>query len=337
MRTPRILLLAGLLAAAPGVPGVERASAFTVREFSTPVLSYPSGVAAAPDGAIWIASTYADKLVRFDPDTGRAVEIKLPLRTHPMGIVVDRGGSVWFAASGSGIVGRLDAGSDRIKEFPIPALLTPGLAAFPSPWALAVDPERNRLWLTVHSDGSVGHLSLRAEPRHRKLAISEIRLGEAALRPDGIAIDGRGEIWVAELGADRLAQISGPSGCVRDVPLPRGSRPRGMAASPDGSIWVTLFGSHELARVDPLSQAVRRWPMPSGKGSSPLGLAVDRAGVVWVAEFLANSIARFDPRTNRFTVIPLPTPRSGVKALTVDSRGRIWFVGSTSGRLGVIE
>ncbi len=337
MRNPRILLLAGLLAAAPGVPNSEPESAFTVREFSTPVLSHPGGVAAAPDGAVWIASTHADKLVRFDPDTGRAAEIKLPLRTQPMGIVVDRGGSVWFAASGSGVVGRLDAGSDRVKEFAIPALLMPDKSAFPAPWALAVDPGSDRLWLTVHSDGSLGYLSLQAEPQRRKLAVSEIRLGEAALRPDGIAVDGRGEIWVAELGADRLAHISDPAGCIQHLPLPRGSRPRGVAASPDGSIWVTLFGTHELARVDPVSQQIRRWPMPSGKGSSPWGLAVDRAGVVWVAEFLANSIARFDPRTNRFTVIPLPTPRSGVKALTVDSRGRVWFVGSTSGRLGVIE
>jgi virginiamycin B lyase len=77
--------------------------------------------------------------------------------------------------------------------------------------------------------------------------------------------------------------------------------------------------------------------MPSGPGSSPYALAVAPSGAVWVAEFMGNRIVRFDPREERMTTVALPTPRSAVRALAVDADGRVWYAGSESGRLGVIE
>jgi virginiamycin B lyase len=77
--------------------------------------------------------------------------------------------------------------------------------------------------------------------------------------------------------------------------------------------------------------------MPSGRSSSPDAVVVDRAGAVWVSEFTGNAIVRFDPLRERFTRFPLPTPRSGVRALAVEPGGRVWFIGSYSGRLGVID
>lgn len=328
---PAVLLVAALLlgAAPPERP-------LSVREFAEPLLAFPGGIAVTPDGAVWVASMFTDKLIRFDPRTAQSREFPLALRTHPVGVLADPSGAVWFAASGLGRVGRLDPGSDKLKEFGIPAMLT-ARNAIPSPWLLARDPKDGDIWFTVHSDGLVGRLPRGAEPVPRGFAVSEIKLGAALVRPDGIAADGRGGIWVAEPGADRLVRIDSADKSLTPLPLPPGSRPRGVAAGPDGAIWVTLFGTHQLVQLDPSTLRTRAWPMPSGTGSSPYAVVVAATGTVWVAEFMGDKIVRFDPRSERMTAVSLPTPRSRVRALAVDAEGRVWYAGSASGRLGVVE
>ena len=336
MRRSAASMAGVLLATALLIGAAPPERSLSVREFEQPVLVFPTGIAASPDGAVWIASTFADKLVRFDPRTGQSKGFQLELRAHPVGLLADPGGSIWFAASGLGRVGRLDPGDEAPKEFGIPAMLT-ARSAIPSPWFLARDPKDGDMWFTVHSDGIVGRLPRGAQPVHRGFAVSEIKLGPAELRPDGIAADGRGGIWVAEPGADRLVRISSADKSLTPLPLPAGSRPRGMAAGPDGSTWVTLFGTHQLLQLDPVTLHTRSWPMPSGPGSSPYAVAVGASGTVWVAEFMGDTIVRFDPGTERMTAFALPTPRSRVRALTVDAVGRVWYAGSMSGRLGMIE
>jgi virginiamycin B lyase len=284
---------------------------------------------------VWIASTYADQLVRVDPATRATRTVRLPHRSHPAGLLADTRGAVWYAGSGLGLVGRIEPDGQTVREFAIPSMVT-ARNAIPSPWSLAADPAHGRVWFTVQSDGIVAWVAAEALPIRRGFVVTEVQLGGPKIRPDGLAVDGRGVLWVAELGADCLARVD-PEGGVSRLPLTARSSPRGVAAAPDGTIWVTLFGRHELLRVDPVSLAVRAWPMPSGRLSNPDAVTVDRSGAVWVSEFSANTIVRFDPVRERFTVFPLPTPHSGVRALATDVQGRVWFVGSYSGRLGVIE
>lgn len=330
------LVLSALALGTPTAPlTAERPPHDVVREVEAPVLTFPTGLAVAADGGVWIASTYADRLVRFDPATGAARTIRLPQRTHPVGLLADARGAIWYAGSGLGLVARLEPDGTTVREFAIPSIVTAKFA-IPSPWSLATDPVGGQVWFTVHSDGIVARVPADAQPIRRSFVVTELKLGGPEVRPDGIAVDGRGVVWVAELGVDRLARIDPRSGVSR-VELPPGSRPRGVGAAPDGAIWVTLFARHELLRVDPVSLATRSWPMPAGRVSHPDAIVVDRAGAVWVSELSANRIARFEPGRERFTEFPLPTSRSGVRALAVDAQGRVWFVGSYSGRLGVIE
>jgi virginiamycin B lyase len=315
---------------------VSRASVAGVREFEQPVLTHPTGLAAAPDGTIWIASTYADKLVRFDPETRKISEVQLPLRSHPAGLLVDEQGIVWFVASGLGLVGRLTEGTRAPAEFPLPSVVA-AKYAIPSPCALTLDSSRRELWVTIESAGAVGRLDRSAQPVRRGFAIRELSLGEATSRPCGIAADRHGAIWVAETGADRLTRIDPPSGELRRLPLPAGSRPRGLAASTDGRIWAALFGGHQLLAVDTASFATRAWALPSGARAAPAAIAIGPDGAVWVSDVEANSLVRFQPGTGEFRSYPLPIPNSRVHAIAVDPRGRLWYVGSASGRLGVIE
>ena len=50
-----------------------------------------------------------------------------------------------------------------------------------------------------------------------------------------------------------------------------------------------------------------------------------------------NSIVRFDPKTEKMRVVNLPSQNVGIRKMVVDASGRLWYMGSHNGRLGVVE
>jgi len=205
-----------------------------------------------------------------------------------------------------------------------------------APWALALPPAHDVLWFTVDS-GLIGRLPT-ATPRVRRgspLAVQETKVGSSADRLYGIAA-GPGVAWAAAAGSDQLIRIT-ETGDITRVALGAGSRPRSVAVGADGVVWAALYGRRQLARVDPRSLEVTAWALPSGERAVPAALAVDGAGAVWIADMGGDAIVRFEPARQRFTSLSIPTRGARVQALAVDARGRLWYVGAVSRRLGVVE
>jgi virginiamycin B lyase len=305
-----------------------------ISEFADPTFTFPTGITVAPDGAVWVASTFADQLVRVEPGSLRSTAVRLPLRSHPVGLAADAQGRIWFAGSGVGLLGRLSPGATRAAEFPPPSLLR-NPAALPFVAAVALDPRGRDAWFTVGPEAVVATVPIASEQVRRGTAAREVVLSPRRSRPEGLAIDAAGAVWVAELADDSLTRI-GTDGIISRLALPAGSAPRGVAVASDGTVWATLFGSHRLLRVQHTTGPAQSWPMPSGARSNPWAIAVDAAGAVWTSEFTANTITCFDPGHARFSTWSVPTRAAGVRALAVDGNGRAWFVGSTSGRLGLV-
>jgi len=102
-------------------------------------------------------------------------------------------------------------------------------------------------------------------------------------------------------------------------------------------IWVTLYSSGKLLRVDPATLQMKEYALPAGSGAAPYAVNVDGSGAVWVNEFSADTIVRLDPKTAEMRVFKIPTANAGVRKMAVDAQGRLWYMGSHSGKLGVIE
>jgi virginiamycin B lyase len=111
-----------------------------------------------------------------------------------------------------------------------------------------------------------------------------------------------------------------------------------MATAPDGSLWVTLYGKGTLIRVDPVARkVVKEYALPAGPNGGPYAVTVDGAGVVWANEIQTDTVVRLDPKTERMRVFTLPSKNVGIRKMIVDADGRLWYMGSHNGRLGVIE
>ena len=118
----------------------------------------------------------------------------------------------------------------------------------------------------------------------------------------------------------------------------RGSMPRRVAAAPDGSLWVTLYGVGKLAHIDPAAaKVVKEYEMPAGERGGPYAVTIDGAGRVFASEIQKDTIAMLDPITGRFQVFVLPSRNVGIRKAIIDAQGRLWYMGSHNGRLGVIE
>ncbi len=302
------------------IPGARPNIEGKISEWRVPTPMFARDPAPGPDGMIYITVMYGDKIARFDPLLETFTEWKLPARARPHGLLVSSDGQVWYTGNGNGTIGQLDPTTGRVVEHRLPS--------GGDPHTLVID-EHGVIWFTVQHGDRIGRLDTRTG------MITEY---EVSGRPYGLALDRGGNVWFCEIGAGKLGKLDPNTGKITELVLEKSWAPRRMAASPDGSLWVTLFGKGSLLHVDPIGRKViREYPLPAGPSGGPYAVTVDGAGIVWANEFYTNTVVRLDPQTGRLQVFTLPSKGLGIRKIVVDAQGRLWYMGSHNGHLGVIE
>jgi streptogramin lyase len=108
---------------------------------------FPYGIDVNPtDGSIWYTRLWAGKLGRIDPDTLAVQEFDPPL-SGPRRLRFDASGTLWIPAFGDGALVRLDTRTMKYTTYDMPRL-SPGESE--APYALAVDPRRQEVWITAN-------------------------------------------------------------------------------------------------------------------------------------------------------------------------------------------
>jgi len=300
------------------VPGTNPLAG-KITEWPVPTPKFARDPAPGPDGNIYITVMFADRIARFDVKTQKFNEWDLPPGAHPHGLLVDKAGKVWYSGNGNGTIGELDTVSGKVIEHKTPS--------GGSPHTLVID-DAGAIWFTNQS-GSVGRLD-RASGK-----ITEYKMSGG---PYGLTLDKRGNVWVCRMGADKMGIIDSKTGKISELYMGPGSQPRRVAAAPDGTLWVTLYGIGKLAHIDPATaKVVKEYEMPAGENGGPYAVTVDGSGRVFASEIRKDTVAMPDPKTEQFLVFPLPSRNVGIRKAIVDAQGRLWYMGSHSGRLGMIE
>ncbi|MDH6115267.1 sugar lactone lactonase YvrE [Kitasatospora sp. MAP12-15] len=256
----------------------------------------PQGMAADRDGTVWVANCGGRSVTRIphgDPARAQNLTAGDGL-VKPFGITVDPGGQVWVTGHGSDNVVALAPDGT-----PVRAVTGGGLK---KPMGAAADSLGN-VWvansgivpLPCENDGTAQSLAD---------AVSGLRApGEGAsvtrVNPDGstpaqpftngglfvpwgIAVDGDDNVWVANFGGQRLAQLCGaragacPTGVQPGEPISPAAtgytsdgllRNTGVQIDPSGNVWLannwqtvplqTNPGGHELVVFVGLAAPVR--------------------------------------------------------------------------------
>src|SRR4051794_6158175 len=246
----RVAVLAG-----NGRSAVSDGTAFTAS------FSDPFGLAAGPDGSIYVADAGdAQRVRRISPDgrvstiagggLGYADGVGTAARFNtPSGIAATREGVLYVA----------DPGNNTLRRIPPAGMvstvaggLSPGYvdgaaanARFNGPVGLAVDSARriivadtyNDRIRAVQPDGTVVTVAGSAGPGYIDGPAAAARFDT----PCGVTVDRNGTIYVADSGNGLVRTIS-PAGIVSTIgPLPADGlfRPIGIAATEQGIVYVT--------------------------------------------------------------------------------------------------
>lgn len=146
----------------------------------------PYEIRTAPDGRVWMSELLGNRVVAFDPGSGRFEVAALPTpHSGPRRFDVDARGILWIPAySANGLV-RYDPATRDFTEIPLPI---PDAI----PYVVRADPRRNVLWIGT----SAADALLRYDPARKHFDVYPLPSRGALVRH--IALDAKsGAVWLA--------------------------------------------------------------------------------------------------------------------------------------------
>ncbi|MDX6491997.1 MAG: hypothetical protein QOD43_2242, partial [Gaiellaceae bacterium] len=232
----------------------------------------PGGIAYGA-GAVWIADTAEDLVLRIDPDR-RTVD-RIPVGHRPTAVAVG-GGQVW-------VVNQLDR---NVSEVNPRARKQVGTIQVGN-GASAIVYGHGSVWVANATDYSLS----RIDPASGKV-VATIPLAGV---PASLAANRRG-IWVTSSSTGQLLLVDPRANRVSQQ-ISIGNGPRGVAVG-GGSVWVANEPDGTVSRFDPRSGRVRKITV----GDAPSGVAYG-AGKVWVANSLSGTVSRIDSQTGSVLLV----------------------------------
>ena len=282
--------LSGMVRYVTGTPSRDQRFAGDGGPAVEAILNFPSAVAVAGDGTVYIADTWNHRIRRVDPGTG-----------------------VISTIAGTGQAKCYGDNGPAVK------------AALNEPVALALDGP-DRLYIADQSNNRVRKLDLTSSVITTVVGTGESGYNgdgapgpETALAgPSGLAVDQAGNLYIADTFSGRIRKwdrhtgtvetVAGGTGAFQFTPgenesSPNLSRPYAIALHPDGRLFITDSDNH-LIRVWNLQK--REMSLLAGNGQAafcgdgkdplhsslnfPFGVALDARGHVYIADTFSHRI-----------------------------------------------
>ncbi len=274
----------------------------------------PYGVAVAADGTVYVADTFNNRVQLFTADgtyqgqwgTNGALNGQM---THPYGVAVDPSGNVYVA----------DTGNHRVQKFSSTGTYktkwgTRGTAAgrFVSPQGIAVTRD-GKVYVLDNGNNRVQQFT--GTGTYQRLwgtgGTGDGQLSTVGTATGSLAVDGAGNVWVADGGNHRVQEFSGTGAFLTSFGGPGATEGRFEGAF--GVATTTINGSTDVLVTDGRWRAqwfttsvatpavpptyLGQWgTQGSGNGqfNEPWAVEVGPDGTVFVADAPNNRIERFN-------------------------------------------
>jgi DNA-binding beta-propeller fold protein YncE len=251
-------------------------------------LRNPLGIAIDTSGNVWVADSANDRIEEFNSKGEYVKQIVGNVETHkfarPEGVAIGASGHVWITSES--IAFEFEASGSEIRE-----VKQHGRGRFYEPWRIAADGSAH-VWMVGETESAEGRAEEFTEAGEYLLEFGMEGQYAGQLRePDAVAVDSKGDVWVADAGNYRVQEFNSEGGVVRQ------------------------FGSYGTG---------------NGQFESISGIAVDASGNVWVADSQEKRVQEFSESgayVTQFTVeSEWEGEHSGTSGIVI--RGNIlWLVG----------
>jgi DNA-binding beta-propeller fold protein YncE len=123
--------------------------------------------------------------------------------------------------------------------------------------------------------------------------------------PEGIAIDGQGNVYVSEVDNNRIQKLTSDGKSIAVFGGPQGDAPGqfnspfGITLDRAGNLYVADLNNNRVQKLSPTGQPLQVFGQGRGAGPGqlvqPRGVAVDAAGNVFVSDTQNHRIEEFGP------------------------------------------
>lgn len=333
---------------------VSRAGDVTV--FSLPGnfdLSY-GGLAAGPDGNVWVTGHYANAIGRMTPSgtfttfSNGAVD-----SDYPNGITAAPDGNLWFT-SNYGKLKKVTTAGDITEVQPYASARGAIAAGMDGrlwwlDWALSISKynigtntiestyplSSENTFARALSAGSSGvWWGSEGKKIGRITYAGEVQEHDfKALPPEPTAMASSAEnLWFVAASENQIGRTDTLGGTVLfDLPHPD-SRPMDIVAGPD-AMWFTEETGDRIGRIDG-NGTIQEFPVLTA-GGKPTGIAFGPDGNIWFTLAAADKIGRITP-AGVVTEFPLPGIGRYPNSIAAGTDGNLWFTCRDSKQYGRI-
>jgi sugar lactone lactonase YvrE len=266
-------------------------------------LSGPTASATNTQGDLYVADTGRNRVAEYAPGGAFVMSFNLDgngagkgLMSSPSGVAVDGSGNVYVADTGNNQVEEFTSLGVLLRAFTVSGITTSASSnVMKSPSGVAVDGSGN-VYVADTGNNQVEEFSAGGSVVRRFTAnglISNNQPGHLN-HPSAVAVDGSGNVYVADTGDNRVVELSPSGSFVRGFVEARpgtGSQslmngPKGVAVDGSGDVYVADTGNNQVEEFSPNGALVAAYSADGSGGSlqKPAGVAVDGAGNVVEAD-----------------------------------------------------
>ncbi|WP_431972003.1 serine/threonine-protein kinase PknD [Nocardia sp. bgisy134] len=139
--------------------------------------------------------------------------------------------------------------------------------------------------------------------------------------PTGVAVDTAGNIYVTDMGSDRVLKLAAGASTPTPLPFTGLKNPQDVAVDPAGNIYVSDTSNDRVLKL--AAGAATPTPLPFTGLKDPHGVAVDGAGDVYVADRGNDRVLKLAAGAATPTPLPL-TGLQGPDGVAVDPAGNVY-------------